>query len=98
MSNIKFHRVKHTPIGLYYQPGSTNLSEKGKIYSSNSDVISANFGHCTHIRVSKSSKVYLKHKEIIDKIGYEILTDAIIIFANTERDLVREMVNVEVKI
>ena len=95
MSNIKFHRVKHLPTGLYYQPGSTNLSEKGKMYSSNSDVISANFGHCTPIRISKSSKVYLRHKEIIDKYANDIRTDALMIFANTERDLVREEINME---
>ena len=55
MSNIKFHRVKHIPTGLYYQPGSNNLSEKGKIYHNNHDVISANWRHCTCIRIDRDS-------------------------------------------
>ena len=94
MSTIKLHRVKHIPTGLYYQPGTNNLSEKGKIYSNNHDVISANWYCCTGIRISKSSKVYLKHKEVIDKCANQIRTGVMMIFADTECDFVRETVNV----
>lgn len=94
MSTIKLHRVKHIPTGLYYQPGANNLSEKGKIYSNNHDVISANWHCCTCIRISCNSKVYLKHKEVIDKCAKKIGTGVMMIFASTECDLDREEVNI----
>lgn len=94
-STIKFHRVKHLPTGLYYQPGNNNLSENGKIYHNNNDVISANWLNGVCIRINKTSKVYLKHKEVIDKCAREWRPGQLVIFADAQTTLDREMVNVE---
>jgi len=37
MSNIKFHKLRHKPSGLFYTPNTpsyakSNLSKKGKVY------------------------------------------------------------------
>ena len=61
-----FYRLKHIPTGLYYQPSKgganqkNNLSEKGKIYSSNNNIISYSSGFNTEIRLQVTSKKLLR--------------------------------------
>lgn len=30
---MEFYKIKHKPTGLYYKPGSPNLTKQGKTYS-----------------------------------------------------------------
>lgn len=30
---MEFYKIKHKPTGLFYKPGTTNLSKQGKTYS-----------------------------------------------------------------
>ena len=86
------HRVKHIPTGLYYQPGPFNLSEKGKMYTSNNDVLSFSGKNVT-LRVTKSRKTYNKYKDILDPMmvkGYYY--GEYLIHANAE-DFEREYIN-----
>lgn len=80
------YKVRHKPTGLYYRPGSLNLSEKGKVYFTKNTIISSLISkntravYTTHLRVSKNSKLYNKHKEVLDKCNwaddYSIFADA----------------------
>lgn len=58
----KIHKVRHKETGLYYKPGKTNLSERGKIYTSNQDCINCGSSHI-YITIEKSSKIYKKYEE-----------------------------------
>ncbi len=61
-SNLpKIHKVRHKETGLYYKPGKTNLSEKGKIYTSNQDCINGGSSHI-YITIEKTSRIYKKYE------------------------------------
>ena len=60
---MKLHRVKHIPTGLYYQPGESNLSEKGKIYQNNQDCLMNGYGDRLGLSMLKTSKILKKHPE-----------------------------------
>lgn len=70
---MNLHRVKHIPSGLYYKPGENNLSEKGKIYSSNQDIL---IGDAKYIGISmtKTSKLIKKYSNFFenweDELGF----------------------------
>ena len=70
------YKVRHKPTGLYYRPGPANLSEKGKVYFTKNTIISSLINkntqavYTTHLRVSKDSKFYNKHKEVLDKCNW----------------------------
>ena len=57
---MNLHRIKHIPTGLYYKPGENNLSEKGKIYLTNQDIL---VGNAKYIGISmiKTSKLIKKY-------------------------------------
>lgn len=63
---MKAYRIKHIPIGLYYQPSNcgNNLSEHGKVYLTKLNPLSMNRG-CNYIRIdlNTNSKVYQTYKE-----------------------------------
>lgn len=59
------YKLKHLPTGLYYQPGSgqgsSNLSERGKVYSGPTSVLSkaiANHQQSITIQVTQQGRVY----------------------------------------
>ena len=74
-SQSVFYRLKHIPTGLYYQPSKggrnqkNNLSETGKIYSSNNNIISYSSGSDTEIRLRVTSKKLLKKYLNFEMIG-----------------------------
>jgi len=87
------HRVKHIPTGLYYQPGHSNLSEKGKVYHTNSDVISANWIYGVVLKIDRDSKLYRKHKEVIDRYAKFDCNGQYVIYADVQCQMIREKVN-----
>lgn len=58
---MDFYRIKHKPTGLYYKPGDTNLSKKGKIYTSGGNVLS-------YYKDEKTIPVQLSQKQF-DEFG-----------------------------
>lgn len=57
MFKVKMYRIKHKPTGLYYKPGTPNLSTKGKVYATGLSVMSYDSqpNICCHVR--KDSKI-----------------------------------------
>ena len=62
-------KLRHTPTGLFYQPGLFNLSKRGKTYSK-TPILKHIFGknEIAELRVSKTMKKYL------DKIKFPVAT------------------------
>lgn len=74
---MKPYRVKHKETGLYYQPakGGNNLSERGKVYMTNSNPLSMDRG-CDYIWIDlkDNSLLYKKHKDCLPELkecGYD---------------------------
>lgn len=59
---IKLYRLKHKPTGLYYQPGNINLSMKGKIYTSNSNLLTSLGHHGTSLTIPTDSRIFKKYE------------------------------------
>ena len=68
---MKPYRVKHKPIGLYYQPakGGNNLSECGKVYLTSNNPLSMDRG-CDYIWIDLkvNSRLYQKHKDSLPEL------------------------------
>ena len=65
---MKAYRIKHIPTGLYYKPsnGMSNLSEKGKVYLTNSCGLLKN-GAGLHCTVKKESSIIKRYGEQLSK-------------------------------
>ena len=60
----KMYRLKHKATGLYYIPGPSRLSEKGKIYHSAGNLKTFLGGtYATTIHIDPQSRVGKKYKE-----------------------------------
>lgn len=68
MKRNTLYRVKHKPTGLYYQPGYNNLSERGKIYTSPSNIITYSQGLKINLRVC-STNLLKKYQNVFKKVG-----------------------------
>jgi hypothetical protein len=80
MVTLKLYRMKHVPTGMYYQPHKhrgSNISERGKIYSTNSNGLSGAIrtyentaGHYAEFYVycARDSKI---HKKLKSKLVFE---------------------------
>ncbi|WP_396180268.1 hypothetical protein [Flavobacterium sp.] len=56
---MKPYKLKHIPTGLYYQPGRNNLSEKGKIYYADYNILK---GDRLVVKLSSTSNIYKRYK------------------------------------
>lgn len=69
--NMKPHKLKHIPTGLYYKPFgcNSNLSTRGKIYAANTNPLKLNRG-TDYIRVSirKNSAILKKFLEELPEL------------------------------
>lgn len=65
---IKLYRLKHKPTGLYYQPGNINLSTKGKIYTSNSSLLSSLDYHGTSLTIPIDSRIFKKYEALFQSL------------------------------
>ena len=63
---MEFYKIKHKPTGLFYKPGTTNLTETGKTYAKKPTlkfiILGGNF------RISEAMAKKLKSK------GYQVAT------------------------
>lgn len=70
MSVVHPYRIKHIETGLYYTPGPTsNLSEKGKIYNTNNNLINYLGEHFTIDLRLFNRKTIEKYKDVLSKCG-----------------------------
>lgn len=58
------YRVKHKASGLYYRPGSNNLTRFGKVYTTGNSCMSGNEPDIT-IRIKPSTKVFREFRHLI---------------------------------
>lgn len=66
---MRFYRIKHKPTGLYYQPGTNNLSEKGKVYTGGNNIKTLlNNGYAKIITIQWDSKIHKKYKDILESL------------------------------
>lgn len=57
------YRIKHIPSGLYYSPGPSKLTPKGKIYHNGPDAITY-FSNYVECRISLSVAKKLKENNL----------------------------------
>ena len=68
----KLYRIKHVPTGLYYKPGSENLSEKhGKIYQTGANILTYDTSGVVRVEIYNLN-IIKKYGLILDK--YRITT------------------------
>lgn len=60
---MKAYKVRHKESGLWYTPGKTNLSEKGKIYTNKNTVLSSSGNYSIGLTVYKKSRIYTKYMD-----------------------------------
>lgn len=68
MKDVKLYKILHRPSGLYYRPGSVNLTERGKTYLNKPTVkhISLNY-----IKVADKYLQLMSEKGIeVERRGY----------------------------
>ena len=65
------YRIKHVPTGLYYKPGSFNLTKNGKVYITGGSILSYSASDWIHCRVQN-----LKHREMLEDLGIECIAHA----------------------
>lgn len=68
---IHFYRLKHKPTGLYYSPthsGSSNLSTRGKIYSSGNNLINYLSGLSISVEIV-NQKTIKENFDVLKSIG-----------------------------
>lgn len=59
------YRLKHIPTGLYYQPGENNLSTTGKVYFTNSNVMSSCYsGGMIEMQVRRDGQIHKKYSHL----------------------------------
>lgn len=63
----KPYRIKHVPTGLYYKPGSINLTKTGKVYVSGGSILTMMSAY-DYINCSVTN---LKHKKLLEESGLE---------------------------
>lgn len=63
---MNIYRLKHKLTGLYYQPGKNNLSKKGKIYTTNSNIITLYNNNPFIIGCKFDSQLYKQTKDILN--------------------------------
>lgn len=61
------YRIKHIPTGLYYKPGDISLSQTGKVYLSNSNILTYATGDEICISCRRGSRL---QKATRDKIKW----------------------------
>lgn len=54
---MNLYRIKHVPSGLYYKPGTPNLTKKGKVYTGATNVLNY-FKNERFIPIRFSEKAY----------------------------------------
>lgn len=72
------YRIKHKPTGLYFKPsrGESNLSSKGKIYTSlpslkwTGDTIRIRFRGDAIKKLSKAKKILVNHFNLNEEFDY----------------------------
>ncbi len=65
---IKLYRLKHKPTGLYYKPGNINLSTKGKIYTSNNNLLSYLGHYGTSLTIPTDSRIFKKYEVMFQSL------------------------------
>ena len=74
------YRIKHTPTGLYYTPtAKNNLSKKGKIYNTNSNVLNY-YGRdpFIYIRIIEGEAIDRKYGKIT--LDYKMINGSTILY------------------
>ena len=70
MSVVHPYRIRHKLTGLYYSPKSnSNLSEEGKIYKTNSNLISYLGSYWSIDLRIYNKKLIEKYREVLSKCG-----------------------------
>jgi len=67
----QFYRLRHKPTGLYYSPthsGSSNLSTKGKIYSTGNNLINFLSGCSCSLEII-NQKTIKENYDVLKSIG-----------------------------
>lgn len=59
---MDFYRIKHKPTGLYYKPGSRNLTKKGKVYTTANSILTYDKGKVILCRLSEKDFAEWGHK------------------------------------
>ena len=61
------YRIKHEPTGLYYKPGSINLTKNGKVYITGGSVLTS-MADYDYINCCVTN---LKYKKMLEDAGLE---------------------------
>lgn len=63
---MKPYRLKHKPTGLYYKPtSSSNLSKKGKVYTTGASALSY-YDKEIKVSIQRYSTIYKKFGELLE--------------------------------
>ena len=88
---MNLYKLKHIQTGLYYNPGVNNLSKKGKIYTTNSNVITMYNNLPFIISVCNNSNVYKQTKDILNWEQSKCMSSRMILKVSPE-DFIKEYI------